>query len=146
MASSSFFLYTGSNNIAASRQFYSDLIGLEQIWDEADHIAYRIGGGIQFSISYDSTATISDEWTFQPGWAFGLSVEPRPRSARASWSIPLSTKAFTSTVARLQDAGMEALQSEPFWVGYWSYVVKDPMGQTVELTDATTTGPELEAR
>jgi hypothetical protein len=141
MASSRFFLYTGSNNIVASRDFYSDLIGLDQIWDEVDHIAYRIDGGIQFSISYDSTATISDEWSFQPGWAFGLGVEPRPRSARASWSIPLSPEAFLSAVARLQDEGMNLLRSEPFWVGYWSYVVKDPMGQTVEVTDAITTGP-----
>lgn len=141
MASSRFFLYTGSNNIAASRHFYSDLIGLNQIWDEVDHIAYRIDGGIQFSISYDSTAAISDEWSFQPGWAFGLGVEPRPSSTRASWSVPLSPKAFLNTVARLQDAEVDALRSEQFWVGYWSYVVKDPMGQTVELTDAITTGP-----
>lgn len=27
------------------------------------------------------------------------------------------------------------LRAEPSWVGYWNYVVEDPMGQTVELTD-----------
>lgn len=141
MPSSTFFLYTGCNNIAASRAFYSDLIGLDQIWDDADLIAYRIDGGIQFSISHDSNATISDEWAFQPGWAFGLGIEPRPRSARASWSIPLSPEAFRGAVARLQDAKVDALRPEPSWVGYWSYVVRDPMGQTVELADAATAGP-----
>ena len=125
----------------ASRQFYSDLIGLEQIWDDIDQIAYRIDGGIQFSVRHDPTATISGEWSFQPGWAFGLGIEPGPRSARASWSIPLSPQAFRRTVARLQDAGVDALRPAPFWVGCWSYVVKDPMGQTVELADPTTVGP-----
>ena len=146
MASSNFFLYTGSNNIAASRQFYSDLIGLDQIWDEVDQTAYRIDGGIQFSISYDSTGTISDGWSFQPGWVFGLGVEPSPPSARASWSIALSPESFRAATARLADAGINALRSEPLWVGYWSYVVKDPMGHTVELADATTTCPKLETR
>ncbi|MHA7283914.1 VOC family protein [Arthrobacter sp. TMS2-4] len=141
MSSSTFFLYTGSNNIAASRHFYSDLIGLEQIWDDADQIAYRIAGEIQFSVSYDPNATINDGWSFQPGWAFGLGLEPVPRSARASWSIPLSPQTFQSAVARLQDAGVEVLRPDPTWVGYWSYVVRGPMGQTVELADATTIGP-----
>jgi hypothetical protein len=84
MSSSRFFLYIGSNNIAASRRFYSDLIGLDQIWDESDHIACRIDGGIQFSISFDPTSTITDEWSSQPGWVFGSGIEPPPRSVRAS--------------------------------------------------------------
>ena len=141
MSSSTFFLYTGSNDIAASRHFYSDLIGLDQIWDEGDHIAYRIVGGVQFSISYDSSSTVSKEWSFQPGWVFGSGSEARPRSTRASWSIPLSPEWFASTVARMQEAEVDALRPDPFWVGYWSYVVRDPMGQTVELTDPATTGP-----
>lgn len=141
MSSSTFFLYTGSSNIAASREFYSDLIGLQQIWDKTDHIAYKVAGGIQFSISYDSTATFIQEWSFQPGWAYGLGIEPSPRSARASWSFPLHPTMFHSAVERLQQANVEALRPEKFWVGYWSYVVKDPMGQTVELADPVTIGP-----
>lgn len=36
-----------------SRRFHSDLTGPGQIWDHMNHIAHRIDGGIQFSISYD---------------------------------------------------------------------------------------------
>lgn len=137
----SFFLYTSSNNVAASRRFYSDLLGLDQIWDEEGDIAYVIGDTVQFSIGDDPTVTADNEWAFQPGWVFGLEIEPRPKRTHASWSIPLSPEAFRSAVARLQDAETVALRAEPFWVGYWSYVVKDPMGQTVELTDPVSDGP-----
>jgi hypothetical protein len=53
----------------------------------------------------------------------------------------MSSEAFSDAVVRLQDAGVDVLRSEPFWVGYWSYVVRDPMGHTVEVADPTTTGP-----
>lgn len=141
MSSLAFFLYTRSNNIAASRRFYSDLLGLDQIWDEEGDIAYLVGDTVQFSVGYDPDATADHEWAFQPGWVFGLGLDPSPRRARASWSIPLLPQSFRSTVARLQEAGIAALRPEPFWVGYWSYVVKDPMGQTVELTDPFSAGP-----
>lgn len=136
-----FFLYTRSNDVAASRRFYSDLLGLDQIWDETDDIAYMVGDTVQLSIGYERDATVEKEWAFQPGWVFGLGIEPSPRRAIASWSIPLSPESFLSAVARLQDAGTAALQPEPIWVGYWSYAVKDPMGQTVELADAVSAGP-----
>ena len=35
----------------------------------------------------------------------------------------------------LKKAGVETLRTEPFWVGYWSFVILDPDGRTVELTD-----------
>ena len=140
MPNHAFFLYTRSNDVAASRRFYSDLVGLDQIWDEEDDIAYLIGDAVQFSIGYDPDSTAEKGWTFQPGWVFGLGIDPIPRHASASWSIPLSPRSFVSAVARLQDAGVAALRPEPFWVGYWSYVVKDPMGQTVELTDPVSAG------
>ncbi|MHA7274627.1 VOC family protein [Arthrobacter sp. TMT4-20] len=141
MSTCAFFLYTRSNNVEASRRFYSDLLGLDQIWNEEGDIAYLIGGDVQFSISDDPTATADKDWAFQPGWVFGLEIEPRPKRTHASWSIPLSPEAFRSAVARLQNARTVALRAEPFWVGYWSYVVKDPMGQTVELTDPISDGP-----
>ena len=141
MPDSTFFFYTGSNDVAASREFYSTLIGLDQIWDEVDDVAYRIDGRVQFSIRYDQTAAVIDGWSFQPGWVFGLGVEPIPSSSSVSWSVALSPEAFNSAVTRLQDAGTTSLRPEPFWVGYWSYVVKDPMGQTVEISDPITGGP-----
>ncbi|WP_168211885.1 VOC family protein [Ruania zhangjianzhongii] len=130
-----FFLYARSTDLAAARHFYTDLLALEQIWDEADSIAYTIGSTVQFSIGLELGAPAPSEWSFQPGWVYGLDVDPAPRHAPASWSIRLDAEHFAAAVARLQTAGVEALQPEPFWVGYWSFVVRDPMGYTVELAD-----------
>ncbi len=141
MSTCAFFLYTRSNDVASSRRFYSDLVGLDQIWDEEGDVAYIVGGAVQFSITDDPTATTDTEWAFQPGWVFGLDIEPKPRHSRASWSIPLPPEKFRNAVTRLQEAETISLRAEPFWVGYWSYVVKDPMGQTVELTDPVSEGP-----
>lgn len=141
MSSPQFFLYTHSSDLGASRRFYSDLIGLDQIWDELDDIAYLVGDTVQFSIGHDPEARVVDEWAFQPGWVFGLGIKPNPTRMHASWSIPLLPESFANAVARLQVAGVFTLRPEPFWVGYWSYVVRDPMGQTVELSDPVSAGP-----
>lgn len=133
-----FFLYTISNDLAASRRFYTDLLGLEKIWDEPEALAYALGSAVQLSIGLDGDAEPASEWAFQPDWAYGLGVDPLPRHAVASWSIALDPQAFTAVVGRLQSAGVPALRPEPFWVGYWSYVVRDPMGYTVELSDPVT--------
>lgn len=78
------------------------------------------------------------ERAFQSGWVFGLGIEPSRRHATRSWSIALPPGDFDLAVARLQRAGTEASRTKPLWAGYRSYVVKDPMGQTVELSDPTT--------
>lgn len=116
-------------------------MGLDQIWDEVGDIAYLIEDAVQLSIGHDPDAAVHTEWSFQPGWVIGLGLEPAPRLTAASWSIPLSPESFSSAVGRLQEARIAALRPEPFWVGYWSYVIKDPMGQTVELSDPVSAGP-----
>ncbi len=78
MSTCAFFLYTRSNDVAASRRFYSDLLGLDQIWDEEGDIAYVFGDSVQFSIGDDPAATADEEWAFQPGWVFGLEIAPKP--------------------------------------------------------------------
>ena len=142
MADRAFFIYTRSNDLAASRRFYRDLVGLEQIWDEPDSIAYAVDEVVQLFIGLDGQAIPVEGWSFQPGWVFGLEVDPVPAYTAASWSIALSPNAFRTAVDRLQEAAVEPLRPEPFWVGYWSYVVRDPMGQTVELSDPVGDGPE----
>lgn len=138
-----FFLYTRSSDVEASRRFYSELLGLHEIWHEAGmDVSYKLGDdAVQLSIEYDADTPRATQWASQPGWVLGLGVEPRPRRATASWSIALEPSHFRGAVARLRDAAVEALRPEPFWVGYWSFVVKDPMGQTVELSDPHSDGP-----
>lgn len=136
MSAPRFFLYTSSNDVAASRRFYADLLGLPLIWDEPDAVAV-LAGGVQFSIGHDPDAAPASGWSFQPGWGFGLEPADPPPLGAASWSIALDADAFDAAVARLRAAGVLTLRAEPFWVGYWSFVVRDPMGATVELSDPT---------
>ncbi|WP_203568398.1 VOC family protein [Aestuariimicrobium ganziense] len=140
MQQRTFFLYTASSDIAASRHFYTDLIGLEQVWDEADDIAYVVDS-VQFSITHDSGVRPQSQWSHQPGWVYGLGIEPEPSHAPTSWSIALDPDHFTAAVARLRAHDVTSLRDGPFWVGYWSFVVLDPMGTTVELSDPTSPGP-----
>jgi catechol 2,3-dioxygenase-like lactoylglutathione lyase family enzyme len=138
-----FFLYTRSSDVEASRRFYGELIGLEEIWHEAGWtVSYAINDAVQFSIAHDPATPVAQDWAYQPGWVLGLGVKPEPSQAAASWSIPLEPDHFRVAVAKLQAAGVEALRPDPIWVNYWSYVVKDPMGQTVELSDPHSDGPD----
>lgn len=142
MPNPTFFLYTRSNDIVASRRFYTELLGLHQIWDEPGTIAYVIGDGVQFLVAHEPEAPVQQGWAFQPGWAHAPGIEPVPHHAAGSWSIALDPGGFAAAVRRLRQAAVPALRSEPFWVGYWSYVVRDPMGQTVEISDPVSTAPE----
>lgn len=81
MPSSTFFHYTGSNNIAASCEFYTKLIGLEQVWDEPDHIDYRLVCEDQFSISFDSMQPSAIIGHSGPDGFSGWNVQPPPCSA-----------------------------------------------------------------
>jgi catechol 2,3-dioxygenase-like lactoylglutathione lyase family enzyme len=138
-----FFLYTRSSDVEASRRFYGELIGLEEIWhDPGLDVSYAINDAVQFSIAHDPATPVAQDWAYQPGWVLGLGVEPEPSHAAASWSIPLEPGHFRVAVGKLQAAGVEALRPDPVWVNYWSYVVKDPMGQTVELSDPHSDGPD----
>ena len=50
-----------------------------------------------------------------------------------SWSVPFAEADYRPVLARLKAADVSALHDKPQWVHYWSYPVKDPMGNTVEI-------------
>lgn len=125
------FIYIPCADLAAMRVFYSTLIGLDEIYhsDEERSVAYRCES-LQFSITEHPDAMPDEgDWAVQPGWRGGT-------AAAASWSVELDEPAFRSAVQRLIDAGVEARHAEPQWVSYWSFPVRDPMGNTVEVTYA----------
>lgn len=125
------FLYIFCNDIDAMRHFYSDLFQLEEIY-----YAPGVNGGLaykcdelQFTIfPAKSSVPISPEWHCQPGWQGGTQLG-------TSWSIVSnSLEDFSATLDRLMRAQIPAFFDKPHWLGYWSFPVKDPMGNTVELT------------
>lgn len=122
------------SSIPAARHFYRELVGLELVWDEPDSVAF-VHGSIQIAFSESTDAKASGGWALQPGWGFGQVPLKESPEKRRSWSIALESHQFRLAVERMRGAGVETLWDEPVWVGYWSFVVKDPDGRTVELTD-----------
>jgi catechol 2,3-dioxygenase-like lactoylglutathione lyase family enzyme len=128
------FAYEYCTEVSATRDFYGRLLGLTQIWDEPDNVAFR-HDCVQLSFQRVDSLARPTGWAFQPGWCHGQLAElPATQNVR-SISIALSPGRFLEAVARLQTAKVPQLRPEPFWVGYWSFVVQDPDGQTVELSD-----------
>lgn len=95
-----FFLYAHSNDLAAARHFYTDLLGLNQIWDEADSIAYTVSPSVQLSIDHDAGAPAPQEWSFQPGWVYGLGVGRQPILEYQSTAASNSAAAAASSRMR----------------------------------------------
>lgn len=122
------FLYLHTNNLAAARSFYSDLLGLDEFYGSVEDgtIGYRIGT-LQLTLALHSDALPVEGWSAQLGWQGGDSPAP-------SFGIEMERGAFHRTVRSLMAAGTPAWFTEPRWVGYWSYPVKDPAGLTVELS------------
>lgn len=122
------FLYLHGTDLAAARNFYSDIVGLEEIhYSAEDGIAGWAVGDLQITVSTHVDAPTIDGWAKQLGWEGGSTPTP-------SWGIELEPAAFRGAVDRANSAAVEALWPEPRWVGYWSFPLRDPMGNTVELS------------
>lgn len=120
------FLYVFCNDLASMRRFYSDLIGLEEIYHDSVSLAYKCDE-LQFTIfQTEQRLHASNQWGMQPGWDGG--TQPG-----ISWSIQCS-ETFSAAVDRLREAGVSSYYPVPQWFGYWSFPVKDPAGNTVEIT------------
>ncbi len=130
-----FFLYIHCNNLSEMRRFYTKLIGLSEIYASDQAVGYH-HGSVQFTIlSATEDLPVTQKWHRQPGWSGG--VVPTP-----SWSFEFSDPAFfRDMIERLCGARVRSFDAVPQWVGYWSFVVKDPAGNTVELTHAPIEAP-----
>ncbi|MDF1667920.1 MAG: hypothetical protein P1V97_39650 [Planctomycetota bacterium] len=131
-----FFLYLYCENLSAMRRFYSETVGLsESFYAPAEALAYDING-LQFTI-FDSHSVDgkAEGWARQPGWNGG-------EANSMSWSIQLSEPEFNGAIQRLSLYDDPAFYERPHWNGYWSFPVKDPEGNTVELSLAPSQEPE----
>ena len=122
------FLYLHTADLIEARAFYTDLLGLDEIFFSRDDgvVGYAVGS-LQLTIASQSKVAGPQEWATQLGWSGGSGSQP-------SWGVELSPEMFHRTVTALVDAAAETRHPDPQWVGYWSFPVKDPMGNTVELS------------
>ena len=122
------FVYLHCSDLAAMRRFYTELVGLDEIYHSDDDrtVAYDCDG-LQFTITEHPEATAAAGWARQPGWGGGATTAP-------SWSVSLTGDTFRPAIDRLIAAGVPSFDPEPVWREYWSFPVRDPMGNTVEIT------------
>lgn len=121
------FTYIHCNDLLAMKHFYGQILNLEQIWDDTQSVAFKIGDH-QLSVNLDENLALPPaEFARQPGWPGGT-------AARTSWSLECGITEFRQIVAAAQAAGVKSWQREPTWVGYWSYPLLDPMNNTIEVT------------
>ncbi|MHA2143010.1 MAG: VOC family protein [Candidatus Thorarchaeota archaeon] len=126
------FVYRFCDDIKAMRSFYTDLIGLtETIYtneEEYAFIGYKGGGFTLYIVRGDTVKPEKIGWTKQPGYDGGT-IET------TSYTINVPEDEFRAVLKRLRDADVEAFSDKPRWSydEYWSYIVKDPMGVTIEV-------------
>jgi catechol 2,3-dioxygenase-like lactoylglutathione lyase family enzyme len=133
------FLYIFCNDLAAMRHFYSDLLQLDEIYHapgEEGSLGYKCDQ-LQFTIFATARPLpVLTGWHWQPGWRRGA-VEG------TSWSVECETEGdFRGAIHRLKAAGVPSYFEAPQWLGYWSFPVKDPLGNTVEITLPAESEPE----
>ena len=134
------FLYTFCNDIEVMRHFYSEIFQLEEIFYAPGHdggLAYKCDE-LQFTLlPSKESLPIPVDWHCQPGWQGGT-------LSGTSWSVVSDSLAdFSATFIRLLKVQVPAFYSKPRWLGYWSFPVKDPMGNTVELTFPPENEPQV---
>ena len=126
------FIYMSCNDLEAMRAFYSELLGMQESSYRNDEeyawLVYNCGS-FQFMVfPAGYQLPVLDDWGMQPGWAGGtLEV--------TSWSIEVPEASYAETVTRLSAAGLPTYADQPQWCqdSYWSFPVRDPMGNTVEV-------------
>lgn len=121
------FTYMFTHDLAASKSFYADTLGLDLIWDEADLIAFNIDGH-QLSFQLDEDYKV-EEAAFSKQLGLQGGVLPK-----VSGSIAYDQGKFAEVVEQLLAKDTIAFLDQPQWVGYWTFPVLDPMNQTIEIT------------
>lgn len=132
------FIYLFCTDINAIRHFYTELLGLDEIYfqdDPGGGVAYMCDG-LQFAFHTNpQTQAAGDGWAWQPGYEGGTAPV-------ISWSVLITEDEYSSTVQRLINAGVPAIYEKPTWNYYWGFPVKDPMGNTVEVVFPPDDEPE----
>lgn len=117
------------NDVPQMRSFYSDLLGLKEIFSGEEAISYDLNGAQMFFLKSPDLLPEVKEWAAQPGYEVGAALVP-------SFIVEVPHDRFDEMVTNLKEGGVDSFHPEPtefqrnrqFWV-------KDPMGNTVEIHD-----------
>jgi catechol 2,3-dioxygenase-like lactoylglutathione lyase family enzyme len=126
------FVYQHCNDLPAMRRFYTELVGMNEtsFKDEGDWhwLVYKCDGFEFMIFPASEPLPVTDAWSAQPGYDGGT-------LDGMSWSVEVPEPDFAATVDRLRAAGVPRLWEWPTWQqdSYWSFPVRDPQGNTVEV-------------
>jgi len=135
------FLYFYCNDVDEVREFYTNTLGMiEQSYmndEEWGWLMYQSDGLQIVIMRAPQEVPVHEEWAPQPGWGGGELPIP-------SWSIHVPEAKFAGIVKQLNDGGYKVHDTKPMWAqdSYWSFPVKDPMGNTVEVYTSPAERPE----
>ena len=122
------FLYTFCRDVAAVRRFYTEGLGMQEQCVSEQWVCYECEGMQLMFFKDEDFPAVRKTFSAQPGGGGGQ--DPTP-----SWSILIPEADFADTVGRLQALKAPANMASPKFLqdSYWSYVVLDPAGNTVEV-------------
>lgn len=125
-------LFYWCNDVGQMREFYSDVLGLTEVYflndDKHGWLTYDINGIQVVFIRASHPLPIESAWARQPGWAEGT------REAH-SMVLQLSLDGFQKVIERAKVKNMTFFDKEPRGNKdeNLSHFVMDPMGNTIEL-------------
>ena len=126
------FLFNIANDVAAIREFYVSLLGLEEVHfmdtEEFGWLSTNSEGFQMMWFRADVPQEVPTDFAMQPGWEGGTREV-------TSWAVQIPEADFGSVYERLREAGTRMFRPEPEWRqdSYWGLSVLDPMGVTVEV-------------
>jgi len=135
------FVFNVCNDVAAIREFYVTLLGLEEVHfmdtKEWGWLATNSDGFQMMWFRAEELQDVPTEFACQPGWAGGVREV-------TSWGIEIPEADFRGVLESLAAAGAPMFKPEPDWRqdSYWGLSVLDPMGVTVEVYTMPAERPE----
>lgn len=127
------FLYGFCNDVAATRRFYTELLGMKEgtAVDTKDFgfVTYRCEGLEYMFFRAEKPLPVEERWADQPGEAVDGAQPLMSMSIAVPWAD------FRATVKRLREAKVKTAKPSPSWrqASYWGWTIKDPMGNTIEV-------------
>jgi len=125
------FIFNVCNDLAATKNFYVDLLGMKVTqYEESWGYLNILCDGFEFMFfkSEKGGIPVETQWASQPGYEGGtLEV--------TSWALFIPEADFPGVVAKLRASGAKLYKDKPEWRhgSYWGFTVMDPNGVTVEV-------------
>jgi catechol 2,3-dioxygenase-like lactoylglutathione lyase family enzyme len=128
------FLTVHVNDLDATRNFYTDILGMTEAGyynaEEMGYIGYKTDSlEMQFWRWDKGELPINEKWDWQPGMFEG-------EGSQVSWSVLIPEDDYKNVVDKILNSKLKTKTSKPIWneqSAYWMFIIKDPAGYTVEV-------------